>query len=83
MLKQVFCILISICFSCTSAEEQPSSENGAIDQPETGDWNVTVIHDGLIYPWEIRRSGSTLIITETEGNMVMINNSGSLTRYPL
>lgn len=83
MLKQVFCILISICFSCTSAEEQPSSGNGAIDQPETGDWNVTVIHDGLIYPWEIRRSGSTLIITETEGNMVMINNSGSLTRYPL
>ncbi|MEJ8851146.1 sorbosone dehydrogenase family protein [Variovorax rhizosphaerae] len=48
----------------------------------TPDWSVEVVAKGLVYPWDIERSGKQLLITEAAGNIVTIEN-GRLTRHAL
>lgn len=58
--------------SCKGNSEQDNHE-----------WKVTEISTELRYPWEIRASGETLIITEVGGTIVMIDSDKKLTRYPV
>ena len=81
MIKRIFFLLAITLCSCSDDNGQPSSGNTDLPELNSTNWTVTVITDDLIYPWEIRRSGDRLIITETEGNIVVINNNGSLSRY--
>jgi glucose/arabinose dehydrogenase len=46
----------------------------------TGDWSVQVVTDDLSYPWDIKRVGNLIVMTEAGGNIVMIEN-GRLNRY--
>ncbi|RDG37097.1 PQQ-dependent sugar dehydrogenase [Streptomyces corynorhini] len=47
----------------------------------TDDWNVTVVSDELNYPWEVRISDGTLIVTEVDGTIAMIDVDGGLERH--
>ena len=46
----------------------------------TGDWSVEVVTDDLSYPWDIKRAGGLIVMTEAAGNIVMIED-GRLNRY--
>ena len=68
----------------------PSSAGPAADASYTGprllgmttdDFEVTVITDELVYPWEVRIADGTLIVTEVDGNIAMIAPEGGLTRH--
>lgn len=48
---------------------------------ETDDFEVTVITDELVYPWEVRISDDTLIVTEVDGTIAMVEPDGALSRY--
>ncbi|WP_108660060.1 PQQ-dependent sugar dehydrogenase [Acuticoccus kandeliae] len=45
-------------------------------------WTAETVADGLDYPWDIARSGETLIITEKAGFIVMVAD-GAVRRIPL
>ncbi|WP_229068552.1 sorbosone dehydrogenase family protein [Actinoplanes sp. DH11] len=47
----------------------------------TGDWDVTVVSDDLVYPWEVRLAGENLVVTELDGTIAMIGAGGRLTRH--
>ncbi len=79
----------------TSGRIQPQS--GASDEPEaatpsvyististmsTEDWDVEVLAEGLIYPWEIAVIGNDIILTELIGNLVVLSD-GQVERYRL
>ena len=66
-----------------SVHAVPASERaGPIAETTTADWSVNVVTDDLSYPWDIRRAGNLLLITEAAGNIVAVEN-GRLNRYPL
>jgi glucose/arabinose dehydrogenase len=85
MINNTLLILLMLFCSCKQAEVQQITDGSGevINEFDSDDWKVTVISDELVYPWEIRRSGSTLVITETEGNIVMVSSDGTLRRYPV
>ncbi|MFD7072622.1 PQQ-dependent sugar dehydrogenase [Nocardioides sp. NPDC059952] len=47
----------------------------------TEDFDVTVLTDALNYPWEVRQSEGTLIVTEVAGTIVMLDHEGRFDRY--
>lgn len=47
----------------------------------TEDFDVTVLTDELNYPWEVRQSEGTLIVTEIAGTIAMVDHEGRFDRY--
>ncbi|MEU1303706.1 PQQ-dependent sugar dehydrogenase [Streptomyces shenzhenensis] len=89
-------LALAACSTPTAERETPQSSSSytgpdpAVGSDYTGpslaglttdDWNVTVVSDELNYPWEVRISDGTLIVTEVEGTIAMIDVDGSLERY--
>lgn len=80
----MLCISLMVSAGCSKSDElqaNPGQNPGSVGNTETGDWNVTVISDQLIYPWEVRISSGTLIITEADGNIVLVDSTRRLQRY--
>lgn len=66
----------------------PTGETDAYTGPSlvglsTDDFDVTVLTEDLHYPWEVRQSGGTLIVTEVAGTIVMVDHAGRFDRYEL
>lgn len=40
-------------------------------------WQHEVVHDALIYPWDIQRAGDRLFVTEAAGHVVTLDAGGS------
>ncbi|MFE5410917.1 PQQ-dependent sugar dehydrogenase [Microbacterium sp. NPDC056569] len=64
----------------------PTGDTSAYTGPSlaglsTDDFDVTVVTDDLDYPWEVRQSEGTLIVTEVGGTIAMIEHDGRLDRY--
>ncbi|WP_087873312.1 PQQ-dependent sugar dehydrogenase [Arthrobacter globiformis] len=69
-------------------EAEPPSPDGGSDYTgpnltglTTDDFDVTVLTDELNYPWEVRQSEGTLIVTEIAGTIAMIDHQGRFDRY--
>lgn len=45
------------------------------------DFDVTVVTDQLKYPWEVRQSQGTVVVTEIAGSIVMLDHAGKFDRY--
>ena len=59
VLTVLLCLTVSIL-----AHAQPQSS--------AGQWRAEVVTSDLDYPWTLQRSGTTLVATETAGNIVMV-----------
>ncbi|MFJ8001753.1 PQQ-dependent sugar dehydrogenase [Streptomyces sp. NPDC096310] len=47
----------------------------------TDDFGVTVVTDELDYPWEVRQSEGTLVVTEIAGTIAMVDHEDRFDRY--
>ncbi|MGA5200615.1 PQQ-dependent sugar dehydrogenase [Streptomyces variegatus] len=87
-------LTLAACSAPSSEREEPQSSYSGPDPaagsdytgPDvtgltTDDWKTTVVSDELNYPWEVRISDGTLIVTEIEGTIAMIDVDGNLERH--
>ena len=65
--------LISVCGCAVAGFTLAATAN---------EWTAEVVAGGLDYPWDIARSGDTIIVTEKSGNILMIDD-GAVRRFPL
>lgn len=47
----------------------------AVAQQSATAWRAEVVTSELNYPWSLQRSGTTLIVTEAAGNVVMVDGA--------
>nr|WP_245435004.1 sorbosone dehydrogenase family protein [Rhizobium anhuiense] len=71
-------VIVAGLASSAAAQSDQKSILGA----KTSDWTVEVVTDGLDYPWDLARSGKTIMLTEAAGNLVSIAGSAVI-RYPV
>jgi glucose/arabinose dehydrogenase len=64
----------------SAALAQGAGGERPISATTTGDWSVEVVTDDLSYPWDIKRAGDRIVMTEAGGHIVTIED-GRLKRY--
>lgn len=71
--------LVGALVASASLAQQPSGGRPILGMA-TRDWSVKVVTDDLNYPWDIKRVGDRILVTEAAGTMVTIEN-GRLNRH--
>jgi glucose/arabinose dehydrogenase len=72
-------LALATAFAVSAALAQPGGAKPMLAMT-TADWAVQIVTDDLFYPWDIKRTGSLIVMTEAAGNIVMIEG-GRLKRY--
>ena len=60
--------------SVDAASRAFGQEPGPIRRMTTQHWSMEIVTDDLSYPWDLKRVGDQLIITEASGNIVMVKD---------